>query len=97
MSELCLNKYYVHEFVTDGDTTTPIFLPCVRERVPSTNIEECGDNQNWRDCCRKEKTLLLLPQNVPQFLEEEVNWMMIQSTRGEEIILSRKYNKSNRV
>lgn len=42
MSELCLTEYYVHEFVGGGDATTLILLPCVRERVPRTYIEECG-------------------------------------------------------
>ena len=68
VSELCLTEYYSHEVVGNGDASPHILLPCVRERVPSTDIVEGGDIQNWRGCCRKEKTILLLLGTVPQYL-----------------------------
>jgi len=83
--------------VGGGDATPLILIRCVRERFPSTDIEECGEIQNWCYCCRKQKILLLLPQNVTYFLEEEVNWMMIQSTRDEQIYSDWEIKRSNRM
>jgi len=83
--------------VGGGDATPHILLPCVREGVPRTDIEGCGDIQNWCCCCRKEKTLLLLKGTAPQFLEEEVNWMVIQSIKVNKFIMSMKYRKFHNV